>query len=59
MVALLLKDAGETLKGHKCAFSTNGIDYLGSITRPGRLKVAHHTADAIRELKTPTAVREL
>lgn len=40
-------------------FSTNIIDSLGDIIRPGRLKVANRTADPIHKLKTPTTVTGL
>lgn len=45
--------AGITLKLKKCAFFIDTIDYLGHVIRPKRLKIAAHTAHAIRELKQP------
>lgn len=43
----------------KCKFSPNGINYLGHVTRPGRLKVLKQTSDAMLGLRNSTKVTEL
>lgn len=43
----------------KCPFSTETVDYLGHVIRPGKLEVAFHTTAAIDGLKHPTKVTEL
>lgn len=58
-VPVLLRKTGVILKLMKCAFSTNKIDYLGQIIRPGGLEVPNNTTDAIRHLKAPTKKTEL
>ena len=58
-VLSLLADAGVTLKLKKCFFFTDKIDYLGHVIRPGKLQIAEHTTDAIRQLQAPTNLTEL
>lgn len=59
MVLRILRDAVVTLKHQERALSINRTDSLGNIIPPGLLKVANHTAEAIRELRTPTTVTGL
>lgn len=43
----------------KCAFLANKIASPGHVILPGRRKVATHTTDAIRDLKTSTTQTKL
>lgn len=55
----LLKDAVVTLDLKKGSILTNKIDYIEIIIRPGRLKVANHIYDAVRNVMIPTRKPEL
>lgn len=59
MVLGLLMNAGVAFTVKKYAIFTNKVQYLGPFMRLGRLEVAHHAAEVIHELWTPTAVTEL
>lgn len=59
VVSRLFKDAGVALKVPNSAFLTNKVDYLGHVIWSGRLIVASHSSDAVRERKTPYTVTEL
>lgn len=47
------------LKFKKCQLFTVETDYLGYLIRPGRLELASHTMEAIRDVKLPQKVTEL
>lgn len=51
--------ADVTLKEKMCSFYTNGIDYFGSVARPGKLEVANQTADNIRKIQIPAILFEI
>lgn len=59
LVLSLLMGTGVTLKLKSCPFSTNKIDFLGHVIRPGRLEVANRTTDGICDLKEATTKTEL
>lgn len=50
MVSELVTDTGVAFELQNCSLIKSRIDYLGRITRPGRLEVASHTADATANL---------
>lgn len=55
----LSQGAEATLKLNKCSFFTGTFDYLKHTTGPLLLKVATHTTDAMKRLKTSTKVIKL
>lgn len=55
----LVRKAGISLNLMKCSLLTATIDYLGHINRPGHLKIASLTTDAIKRLKAPRNVTKL
>lgn len=57
-VLSLLNSAGSTLK-IKCIFFSNSVEHLGHVLRYGRLQLASHTTDTMRELKPPTSITVL
>lgn len=59
MVLELLEKSSVTQNVKKCAFFTNRIDCLGDFIKPGRLEVANHADDAMRELKVAATVTEV
>lgn len=58
-VLTLFNDAGMMLILKKSKFFTDQINYLAHVIKTGKLQVADHTADAIRDLKTPTTIMEV
>lgn len=58
-VLRLLKDAGVVIKLKKYASFPNSIHYLRHVIKPGKLKVANHTVDAIRKIPIPTTMTNL
>ena len=58
-VLTVLKEAGFSLKLKKCKFFATYVDYLGHVTRPGRLEVATKNTEAVKRFKEPTTQTEL
>jgi len=52
-VLTLLGKAGVTLKGSKCHFFQEGVEYLGHVIRPGRVHVLEKNLRALRGLRYP------
>lgn len=58
-VLSLLQRAGVKLELKKCKLSTEKIDYMRHVIRPGRLELAGHSKDAICDSKAPQKLTEL
>jgi RNase H-like domain found in reverse transcriptase/Reverse transcriptase (RNA-dependent DNA polymerase) len=55
----LLREAGLSLKLKKYRFSSQTVDYLGHVIRPGRLGVAEKNTDALRDAALPRTQTDL
>lgn len=55
----MLRNAGMSLKLHKCFFLQKRVEYLGHIVSPGQLAVQSKTCDAIIGMAPPTNLTKL